>query len=226
MNMLRPYFISLRAEDLAGLSLKARKCVIVPVGTDNLEAFAAKWRPWLASFCPVWQLFDIRSWVRYLGFAIGPQGRTNRFDDIYTKVATRVGAISRAYSFAQVSGHSYNLYASTMLSYICQPDSLPWKFYRIEPFLLESLLKVPHGSYGVDGLFRLFEVGLRSFASLEALNLACLARTANATLRDWRVWLDLLRKIAEGDVSNLGDTSTLADPSVVDSLVGNRSLAA
>ena len=29
----------------------------------------------------------------------------------------------------------------------------------------------------------------------------------------------ILRKIAEGDVSNLGDTSTLADPGVVDVLL-------
>jgi acetyl-CoA synthetase len=32
----------------------------------------------------------------------------------------------------------------------------------------------------------------------------------------------ILRKIAENDLSNLGDTSTLADPSVVDDLVANR----
>jgi acetyl-CoA synthetase len=31
-----------------------------------------------------------------------------------------------------------------------------------------------------------------------------------------------LRKIAEADFSNLGDTSTLADPAVVDDLVNNR----
>jgi acetyl-CoA synthetase len=31
-----------------------------------------------------------------------------------------------------------------------------------------------------------------------------------------------LRKIAEDDFSNLGDTSTLADPSVVSDLVENR----
>jgi len=35
----------------------------------------------------------------------------------------------------------------------------------------------------------------------------------------------ILRKIAEGDVSNLGDISTLADPSVVDNLVQSRSTA-
>jgi acetyl-CoA synthetase len=32
----------------------------------------------------------------------------------------------------------------------------------------------------------------------------------------------ILRKIAANDMSNLGDTSTLADPGVVDDLVKNR----
>ena len=32
----------------------------------------------------------------------------------------------------------------------------------------------------------------------------------------------ILRKIAENDMTSLGDTSTLADPSVVDSLIKNR----
>jgi acetyl-CoA synthetase len=32
----------------------------------------------------------------------------------------------------------------------------------------------------------------------------------------------ILRKIAEDDFSNLGDTSTLADPSVVEDLVQHR----
>jgi acetyl-CoA synthetase len=32
----------------------------------------------------------------------------------------------------------------------------------------------------------------------------------------------ILRKIAEDEFGNLGDTSTLADPAVVDDLVNNR----
>jgi acetyl-CoA synthetase len=32
----------------------------------------------------------------------------------------------------------------------------------------------------------------------------------------------ILRKIAEDDFSNLGDTSTLAEPAVVEDLVSNR----
>ena len=40
--------------------------------------------------------------------------------------------------------------------------------------------------------------------------------------RSGKIMRRILRKIAEGDVSNLGDTSTLADPTVVDSLVEGR----
>ena len=40
--------------------------------------------------------------------------------------------------------------------------------------------------------------------------------------RSGKIMRRILRKIAEGDISNLGDTSTLADPAVVDSLVEGR----
>jgi acetyl-CoA synthetase len=40
--------------------------------------------------------------------------------------------------------------------------------------------------------------------------------------RSGKIMRRILRKIAEDDFSNLGDTSTLADPTVVDSLIDNR----
>ena len=40
--------------------------------------------------------------------------------------------------------------------------------------------------------------------------------------RSGKIMRRILRKIAANDVSELGDTSTLADPSVVDDLVKNR----
>jgi acetyl-CoA synthetase len=40
--------------------------------------------------------------------------------------------------------------------------------------------------------------------------------------RSGKIMRRILRKIAEGDVSSLGDTSTLADPAVVDTLVAGR----
>jgi len=40
--------------------------------------------------------------------------------------------------------------------------------------------------------------------------------------RSGKIMRRILRKIAENDLSNLGDTSTLADPAVVDDLIANR----
>ena len=40
--------------------------------------------------------------------------------------------------------------------------------------------------------------------------------------RSGKIMRRILRKIAENDFGNLGDTSTLADPSVVDDLIENR----
>ena len=40
--------------------------------------------------------------------------------------------------------------------------------------------------------------------------------------RSGKIMRRILRKIAEGDTSNLGDISTLADPGVVADLVDNR----
>ena len=40
--------------------------------------------------------------------------------------------------------------------------------------------------------------------------------------RSGKIMRRILRKIAEGDTDSLGDTSTLADPAVVDDLVANR----
>jgi acetyl-CoA synthetase len=40
--------------------------------------------------------------------------------------------------------------------------------------------------------------------------------------RSGKIMRRILRKIAEDEFGNLGDTSTLADPTVVDDLVNNR----
>jgi acetyl-CoA synthetase len=40
--------------------------------------------------------------------------------------------------------------------------------------------------------------------------------------RSGKIMRRILRKIAEDDFSNLGDTSTLAEPAVVEDLINNR----
>ena len=56
------------------------------------------------------------------------------------------------------------------------------------------------------------------FATPDALQWA----PALPKTRSGKIMRRILRKVAEGDIANLGDTSTLADPSVVDDLVKNR----
>ncbi|PAX08175.1 acetate--CoA ligase [Sphingomonas lenta] len=55
-------------------------------------------------------------------------------------------------------------------------------------------------------------------ATLDALQFA----PALPKTRSGKIMRRILRKIAEGDTGGLGDTSTLADPAVVDDLVANR----
>jgi acetyl-CoA synthetase len=43
--------------------------------------------------------------------------------------------------------------------------------------------------------------------------------------RSGKVMRRILRKVAEGDVSQLGDVSTLADPSVVDAIIAGADLS-
>jgi acetyl-CoA synthetase len=40
--------------------------------------------------------------------------------------------------------------------------------------------------------------------------------------RSGKIMRRILRKISENDIENVGDTSTLADPTVVENLVANR----
>jgi acetyl-CoA synthetase len=40
--------------------------------------------------------------------------------------------------------------------------------------------------------------------------------------RSGKIMRRILRKVAENDIDNLGDTSTLADPSVVDNIIKYR----
>jgi acetyl-CoA synthetase len=44
--------------------------------------------------------------------------------------------------------------------------------------------------------------------------------------RSGKIMRRILRKIAENDIASLGDTSTLADPTVVQDLIENRAAAA
>jgi acetyl-CoA synthetase len=67
---------------------------------------------------------------------------------------------------------------------------------------------------------------LKQFVSREIGSIARPELIQNAPglpkTRSGKIMRRILRKIAEDDLTNLGDTTTLADPSVVDSLIENK----
>ena len=67
---------------------------------------------------------------------------------------------------------------------------------------------------------------LKQFVSKEIGSIARPELIQNAPglpkTRSGKIMRRILRKIAEGDLNNLGDTTTLADPSVVESLIQNK----
>ncbi|MBW4331198.1 acetate--CoA ligase [Stakelama sp. CBK3Z-3] len=69
-----------------------------------------------------------------------------------------------------------------------------------------------------DTLIKWVRSEIGPFAAPEAIQFA----PALPKTRSGKIMRRILRKIAEGDTSSLGDTSTLADPAVVDHLIDNR----
>ena len=71
-----------------------------------------------------------------------------------------------------------------------------------------------------------FSSELRQFVSKEIGAIAKPDLIQNAPglpkTRSGKIMRRILRKIAENELSSLGDTTTLADPSVVDSLIENK----
>ena len=71
-----------------------------------------------------------------------------------------------------------------------------------------------------------FSAEIRQFVAKEIGAIAKPDLIQNASglpkTRSGKIMRRILRKIAEGDLSNLGDTTTLADPSVVESLIENK----
>lgn len=78
------------------------------------------------------------------------------------------------------------------------------------------------GEYGDDGLKKdLVAHVRREIGPIASPDLIQFSPGLPKT-RSGKIMRRILRKIAEDDFGNLGDTSTLADPAVVDELISNR----
>ena len=78
------------------------------------------------------------------------------------------------------------------------------------------------GEEGNDALRRELVLEVRKHIGALAVPEAIQFAHSLPKTRSGKIMRRILRKVAEGAIDQLGDTSTLADPSVVDSLVANR----
>jgi hypothetical protein len=67
---LLPCFTS--TENLAGLCLKPKKCIIIPCGKVLTDHLRAEIKRWLAQHLPTWKDFNVQKVGKYLGFLVGP----------------------------------------------------------------------------------------------------------------------------------------------------------
>ena len=79
-----------------------------------------------------------------------------------------------------------------------------------------KIISVPHVSNVLGTIFPVKEISAIAKPDL-IQNAPGLPKT-----RSGKIMRRILRKIAENDLSNLGDTTTLADPTVVESLINNK----
>jgi hypothetical protein len=79
---------------------------------------------------------------------------------------------------------------------------------------LDSVFNPHTSSHGLSGA-ELTRLPLNALTSNQKSN-------CNAKTRSGKIMRRILRKIAEDEVGALGDTSTLADPAVIDDLIKNR----
>ncbi|MGI8841737.1 MAG: AMP-binding enzyme, partial [Caulobacteraceae bacterium] len=133
---------------------------------------------------------------------------TGRVDDVINVAGHRLGTAEiesalvahRAVAEAAVVGYPHDIKGQGIYAYVTlKADQPPTDALRAE--LIKWVRR---------------EIG--PFAAPDAIQWAPgLPKT-----RSGKIMRRILRKVAEGDVSNLGDTTTLADPAVVEDLVKNR----
>ena len=133
---------------------------------------------------------------------------TGRVDDVINVSGHRLGTAEiesalvahQAVAESAVVGYPHDIKGQGIYAYVTlKADQTPSEALRAE-------------------LVKWVRVEIGPFAAPDVIQWA----PALPKTRSGKIMRRILRKVAEGDISNLGDTTTLADPSAVDDLVRNR----
>jgi hypothetical protein len=188
--ILKPTFDDARR--FAGLTLKPRKCVLVPTAQLLNTELASQIKQWLVTHIPEWRDFCVKPVSTYLGFVMGPASNASQFDAPIKKWKSRSAAIANRHSSAAVSVAQYNRQALTVLGYKMQLTIPPKRMALQEMHVLSHVLHMAFGALDAAAQFNLDAAGGPKIRSVKALSFATLTRTAVKTLPSWQHDYNLL----------------------------------
>jgi hypothetical protein len=201
LAVYKPIFDS--AADLAGLMLKAKKCVLVPVAAKFTEETADKIRQWLHDHIHEWRNFQVQACGTYLGFEMGPVAGASQWTKPFTKYAARAKAIALMHAPPTASAYNYNMKAVPILCYKPQLTLIPDRIEQLERPLALHVMHFATNSLDDKTLFTLNAFGGPTIRSARASALAALARAARKTLPSWEQKAELIRG-SRGNHSAIG----------------------
>ena len=118
------------SEQIAGLTLKPPKCVIVPLVPFSNELVLSIKR-WLALNIPHWVNFAIKPCAKYLGFFLGPSAGTCQWVAPIKEFVERVDIIGASNTGPSLAAYTFNTRAVPVVSYVGQLAFLHIYIYRV-----------------------------------------------------------------------------------------------
>ena len=183
---------------IAGLHVKDRKCVIIPIATRFAPHVVELFRDWLCANLPEWGSMAVVASGKYLGFALGPGAGASSWSGPIAKWRWRVSSISAEGFAPSVGTLCYNFRSLPVLGYVAQLLPPPADLLRLELDAEHRILHFPGRVLAAAAFVHLDEVGMVPFHSAVASCSAAIIRTALSGKIDWRTpWRRMTSALTE-----------------------------
>ena len=193
LRLLQPIYT--RANILAGLVLKTRKCNLTPC-LEVDPSVSSKIREWLQMFIPAWVDFGVCDAIELLGFYLGTRSGEHLWVKPLSKYKRRIADIKRASAGIALNVHDYNIRVVPVLGYVSQLAPLPDGFQLEQRVALHTLFRAPMNTFAHADFFQLKCVRMPNIRCAMSTAAASLFRTATKTVKGWHAWLGPMQAAA------------------------------
>ncbi len=214
LKVLYPIFMLALAA--AGLNLKPKKCILVPLiplTPSTLKHIKA----WLLRHLPAWKDFNIRDSGKYLGFFLGPAANASQWFAPLNKYTDRANKIHGSGVAISVAAHTYNTSVVPVPLYVAQLVPLPQEAQKRETNALHKVTHMCTNAIRVTDFFDLQCIGGPKFRSVHLSAAAAIFRTAVVTVPVWPDWKRQLQTAAAEYLSVADVCSNVCSPPFWDS---------